>query len=266
MENYFSANIKLLRKRKKRTQEELAFALNVKRTTINSLENRISKPSVEQLQAFSRYFRFAIDTLINIDLSELSESQLYSLENGADVFIRGTQLRVLAASVNSDNEDNIELVSENAKAGYTTGYADPEYIARLPVFQLPFLSKNKKYRAFPIVGDSMLPIPEGAVVVCEYVQNFADIVSGKAHVVLTLDEGVVFKMVENNIAEKGRLWLKSLNREYEPYTVSINNVREVWKFVLFLNFELPDATPEYQHIMHSLNEIKVDVKKVLKKV
>jgi len=71
--DFFSTNLKLLRKRRKRTQEDVAFALQLKRTTINSLENRISKPSIEQLQAFSKYFNFAIDTLINVDLEKLTD-------------------------------------------------------------------------------------------------------------------------------------------------------------------------------------------------
>lgn len=264
--NYFSTNIKVLRKRRKRTQEDVAFTLKLKRTTINSLENRISKPSIEQLQAFSRYFNFAIDTLINVDLEKLSDSQLYTLENGSDVFMRGTNFRVLAASVTPENEDTIELVSEKAKAGYTTGYSDPEYISQLPVFQLPFLSKSKKYRAFPIVGDSMLPIPEGAIVVGEYVQDFYNIKPGKAYIVLTLEEGIVFKVIEHVDTEKGEFRLKSLNRKYNTYGISISEVREVWKFSVFLNFELPETNPEYQDIMHSLNELKGDVREIKGKV
>lgn len=264
--NYFSNNVKLLRKRRKRTQDDVAFALKLKRTTVNAIENKISRPTIEHLQAYSKYFKFAIDTLINVDLEQLSETQLIALENGSDVFIRGTNLRVLAASVNSENEDNIELVTEKAKAGYTNGYADTEFIARLPVFQLPFLSKNKKYRAFPISGDSMLPIPNGAIVVCEFVQDFHQIDSGKAYIILTLDEGVVFKIIENRISENGELTLKSLNPEYEPYSISITEVKEIWKFSLFLNFELPDSTPEFQHIMHSLNEIKTGVNEINKKI
>ncbi len=264
--DFFSSNIKLLRKRRKRTQEEVAIALRLKRTTINSLENRISRPSIEQLQAFSKYFNFAIDTLINIDIEKLSESQLYALENGADVFIRGTQLRVLAASVTTDNEDTVELVSEKAKAGYTNSYADPEYIASLPVMQLPFLSKSKKYRAFPIEGDSMLPIPEGAIIIGEYVQDFFSIATGKAYIVLTLDEGIVFKIIDDINKETGELTLKSLNRQYKPYAVPLTEVREIWKFALFLNFELPETTPEYYDIMASLNELKGDVKEIKEKV
>ena len=88
-------------------------------------------------------------------MQQLSESQFTDLQNGFDVFIRGSKLRVIATTVDSDNNDNIEFVNEKAKAGYVNCFADPEYIGKLPVFQLPFLSKEKKYRAFTIEGDSM---------------------------------------------------------------------------------------------------------------
>jgi len=85
---------------------------------------------------------------------------LQTIENGNDIFVKGNEMRVLATTVTPQNEDNVELVSIKAKAGYTTGYFDPEFIAGFPAFQLPFLSKNKKYRTFQISGDSILPIKE----------------------------------------------------------------------------------------------------------
>jgi len=67
----------------------VAAALNVKRTTVNALENSISQPTVSHLQVFSKYFGIAIDTMTNADMNQLSESQFTDLQNGFDVFIRG---------------------------------------------------------------------------------------------------------------------------------------------------------------------------------
>ena len=88
-----------------------------------------------------------MDTLVKIDLRKLGELQLRELEAGSDVFLKGSKIRVLATTVNIENEENIELVSEKAKAGYANGFSDPEFIKTLPAFQLPFLSKNKKYNS-----------------------------------------------------------------------------------------------------------------------
>ncbi len=260
--NFFSSNVKLLRKRKKRTQNDVAVILGVKRTTVNALENSISQPTVNHLQSFSKYFGIAIDTLINIDLRKLSENQFTDLQNGFDVFIRGTNLRVIATTVDTANNDNIEFVNEKAKAGYVTSFADPEYIGKLPVFQLPFLSKEKKYRAFTIEGDSMLPIPSASVVIGEFVQDFHSIKTNEGCIIVTRDEGIVFKLVENNIAENNSLRLISLNTDFEPYDIVISEVKEAWRFVCYLNTGIPESEPDMQKLMNSVNDMKLEIQKI----
>lgn len=261
MKNHFNSNIKLLRTRKKRTQNELAEALYLKRTTVNALENSISQPTVPHLQAFSNYFGIAIDTLINVDLNQLSESQFTDLLNGFDVFIRGTNLRVIATTVDRENNDNIELVNEKAKAGYVTSFADPEYISNLPVFQLPFLSKEKKYRAFTISGDSMLPIPSGSIVIGEFVQNFYNIKKGEGYIIVTREEGIVFKIVEDYISQKRALLLASLNSAFKSYELPINELKEAWKFVCYLNTEIPEPATDIQKVLQTMNELKMEIQK-----
>lgn len=239
--SYFGSNIKLLRKRRGRTQEELAFALDLKRPTLSGYENGVAQPGLDTLVVFSGYFNISIDTLVKMDLTVLSESQLRQLERGYDAYVKGSQLRVLATTVDKDNEENIEMVSEKAKAGYRTGFADPEFIRVLPTFQMPFLSKQKKYRSFQVSGDSMLPIPDGSWVICEFVQNWYLIQDRYAYVIHTIDDGVVFKVVENLIKAEGKLRLHSLNPLYEPVEVHVNEIREVWKFVNYISSEIPEV-------------------------
>lgn len=262
--NHFSSNIKLLRTRKGRTQNDIASELEIKRTTVNALENSISQPTVTQLQTFSKYFGIAIDTLINVDLNQLSESQFTDLQNGFDVFIRGTKLRVIATTVDSENNDNIEFVNEKAKAGYVTSFADPEYIGNLPVFQLPFLSKEKKYRAFSISGDSMLPIPNGSVVIGEFIQNFYNIKKGSGYIIVTREEGIVFKIVEDYLTEKRSLLLASLNAAFKSYELPIVQLKEAWKFVCYLNTEIPEPQTDIQRVLQTVNDLKFEIQKMKK--
>jgi transcriptional regulator with XRE-family HTH domain len=263
---YFTSNIKILRKRKGRTQDEVAYVLNLKRSTLSGYENGVAQPGIEILISFSRYFGISIDTLLKIDISKLSESQLGELERGYDAYIKGSNLRVLTTTVNSENTENIELVPEKAKAGYTTGYADPEYIGELPVFRLPFLSDKKKYRTFQLKGDSMLPIPDGSWVTGEYLQDWMNIVSGNAYVVFTIDDGIVFKVVENNIRTDGKLILYSLNPLYEPYEVKINEVKEIWKFVNYISNELPDPVIPEKQLIRTIAGMKHDLERLKTKL
>jgi len=256
---YFSSNIKLLRKRRGRTQDDVASALDMKRSTVSGYENEVSQPTVAALLSFSRYYGIAVDTLIKIDLGILSESQLSRLERGGDVYIKGSGLRVLATTVNNKNEENIELVSEKAKAGYASGFADPEFIKELPVFHLPFLSKQKKYRTFQLNGDSMLPIPDGSFVTGEFVIDWNNLVSGQGYIIFTVDDGIVFKIIENNIDKEQKLKLYSLNPVYDPYDVNINEVKEIWKFIHYISEEIPDPVLPQNELLKTVALLKKDV-------
>lgn len=261
---YFSSNIKLLRKRRGRTQDDVAFSLEMKRPTLSGYENGVAQPGLEALVAFSRYFNVSIDTLVKTDLSQLPESQLSQIDRGYDVFLSGSQMRVLATTVDQQNEENIEMVSEKAKAGYRTGFADPEFIRVLPTFQMPFLSRQKKYRSFQISGDSMLPIPEGSWVTCEFVQNWNTIINRYPYIIHTLEDGVVFKVVENLIKKEGKLRLHSLNPEYEPFEVHVNQIREVWKFVHFISSQIPEGNTPVEQLSNQLRVLKKEVESIKK--
>jgi len=259
---YFSSNIKFLRKRRKKTQDDLAFALQMKRSTLSGYENNIAEPGISSLLRFSKYFGIAVDTLISVNLQELTESQLRQLEHGQDVFITGQKLRVLATTVDRNNNENIELVTEKAKAGYMSGFADPDYISELPVFRLPFLSTNKKYRTFQISGDSMLPIPDKSWVTGEFIQDWNNVLPGDACIVLTRDEGIVFKIVDNQLHDKGKLVLYSLNALYDPFEVEGREIREIWKFVHYISNEIPDPVIPGNEIYKTVANLKRDVERL----
>jgi transcriptional regulator with XRE-family HTH domain len=238
----------------------------MKRSTLSGYENEVAQPGIEALIAFSIYYNIAIDTLVKVDLSKLSERELSQVERGYDVYLKGSKLRVLATTVNSDNEENIELVNERAKAGYKSGFADPEYIKILPTFQLPFLSKQKKYRTFQISGDSMLPIPDGAYVTGEFVQDWSAIKNRQAYIILTLEDGIVFKIAENLLETQRILRLYSLNPLYEPFDIPADEIKEVWKFTNYISARMPEPNEEKDHLLHTVNEMKKDLKAIQMKL
>jgi len=260
----FSKNIKLLRKRRRKTQDDIAHSLGIKRSTLSGYENEVAQPGIKALIAFSEYFNVAVDTLIKVDLSELSESQLSQLEKGYDVYMKGSELRILATTVNQDNEENIELVPEKAKAGYQRGFADPEFISELPTFQLPFLPKEKKYRTFQINGDSMLPIPEGAWITGEYVQDWFSIKDGTACIILTLNEGIVFKIIENTLKKDNTLIVHSLNPLYEKYQIPAEEIKEIWRFHHFISKELPEPEIPKAEILRKISNLQKEIAELKK--
>lgn len=262
----FGPNIKLLRKRKGRTQDELSGFLNMKRSTLSGYENAVAQPSIDVLITMSEYFNISIDTLVKVDLLSLSESQLSEIEKGYDVFVTGARLRVLATTVDDNNEENIELVPEKAKAGYMRGFADPEYIRELPVFKLPFLSKEKKYRTFQLNGNSMLPIPDKAWVTGEFVQDWKHLKNGDVCIILTMNEGVVFKIIENNIESAKSFRLYSLNPVYKPFDLNVNGIREIWKFTNFISNEIPEPKIPKGDLLKTVANLQYEVNKIKDKI
>ncbi len=221
--------------RRKKSQTDLADELGLTRTTLSGYEKNV-QPPFKVLIRISEYFNISLDALIKYKLEVLSEFQLSQIEKGFDVDVTGNKLRLLTISVDNKGEENIEMVPVKAQAGYTNSYGDLEFIASLPKFKLPFLPKNKTYRTFQIKGDSMLPIKEGSWVTCSFVKNWTEIKDGKACIVVTKDEGIVFKLVYKRLKD-GNLLLVSSNNHYSPYELPVLQIIEIWQFETVNSFD-----------------------------
>ena len=235
---YFADNLKFLRQRRQKSQMDLAAELDLTRTTLAGYEKNV-QPPFRILIRISEYFNISLDALIKYRLEVLSEFQLSQIEKGFDVDVTGNKLRLLTISVDNKGEENIEMVPVKAQAGYTNSYGDLEFIATLPKFKLPFLPKNKTYRSFQIKGDSMLPIKEGSWVTCSFTENWAEIKDGKACIVVTKDDGIVFKLVYKKL-NNGELLLVSSNPAYSPYELPLNQILEIWQFETVNSFEFAE--------------------------
>jgi transcriptional regulator with XRE-family HTH domain len=229
---YLSANIKILRKRKSITQETMASSIGISRSKLAGYELNINPP-LETLLQIADYLGVSVDLLLKKNLEELSEFKLRELLD-TDRFLKGKNLRILATTVDAEGKELIEVVSQKVKASYLAGFSDPEFIGDLPRFSLPFLPQDKKYRVFQIDGDSMLPIPDGAWIVCEYVDDWTRIKDGEKYVILTDSDGITFKIVYNKVKENEKLLLCSSNPIFKPFEVDLRSIREVWRFRLMI--------------------------------
>jgi transcriptional regulator with XRE-family HTH domain len=204
-------NMKYLRKLRGLTQDEFAQKIGIKRSLVGAYEEERAEPNYEVLETVSDLFKVSIDDLLRKDLSETKGSYL----------AKRRQLKMLAES------NVIHFVPVKAAAGYLNGYADPEFLDELNTFTLPMLTSGT-YRAFEIVGDSMLPTPSGSVIVGEKVESLEDVKNNNAYIVLSRTEGVVFKRVLKSNRSKNKITLVSDNPAYQPYQVNAEDVLEFW--------------------------------------
>jgi transcriptional regulator with XRE-family HTH domain len=211
-------NLKYLRKLRGWTQEEFAQKIGIKRSLVGAYEEERAEPNYEVLETVSDLFKVSIDDLLRKDLSETKGSYL----------ARRRQLKMIAET------NVIHFVPVKAAAGYLNGYADPEFLDELNTFTLPMLSGGT-YRAFEIVGDSMLPTPSGSVIVGEKVHNLDDVKNNNAYIILSKSEGVVYKRVLKSNRTKNKLTLVSDNPVYQPYQVNAEDVLEFWSAQMVLS-------------------------------
>jgi transcriptional regulator with XRE-family HTH domain len=240
--SFLGSNLKHLRERMKKTQLDIAETLKVTRAKINAFENEVNiNPTVEDLFKFTSLFKISADSLLWTNLKRLTELQLRNLEAGNDEYIRGTKIRVLATTTDSHNEENIELVSKKVKAGYLTGFKDPEFISKLPIFNLPMLPSNKKFRVFPVEGDSMKPFPSHNVwVICEYIENWMDTKENQKYVVISKEADFSLKLIENKIKHERKIILKSLNPVYSDFSLQTDEIQEIWQFKGYIHLDWPE--------------------------
>ena len=225
-------NIKFLRKKFGYTQETFAEAVGIKRSLVGAYEEGRADPRLNNLLKMSEIFNVSVDTIISKNVSQLSDEDLHKKDEG--------EARILSITVDSEENENIELIPQKASAGYMNGYADPSYIETMPRFQLPILPKNATYRAFEISGDSMLPLQSGTIIIGEYIENVTHIKNGKTYILLSKDEGVVYKRVFNYVDDTGKLFLVSDNKSYSPYQIDAKDVIEVWESKAYISIDFPD--------------------------
>ena len=259
-------NLKALRKYKSMSQDQIAQALSMNRSTYSGYENGVALPNIENLISFSEYFKISVDDLVKKDFSGFlaSDWQNYSASWKDDA--KGIHLRVLAGMVDQNNEEMIEMIPEKARAGYVAGFSDPEFMKVLPTLQIPFLSKDRKHRAFPISGDSMPPVNNGSHVIGEFIQDWTQLKSGTPCIVVTKEDGIVFKFVYNHLEENQSLLLVSSNPLFEPYSVKMKDIIEIWKFSAYFSKDLPDVQLDALQLSLSYRNLHKDIQRILDKI
>lgn len=236
--SYSNQNLKYLRKQRGWTQEEFATKLNIKRSLLGAYEEERAEPRYEVLEAVCDLFKLTMDDLLRKDLSNQEANYL-------------SQRRAMKMS---SGPAEIPFVPMKAAAGYLAGNADPEFIDELNTFTLPMLTGGN-FRAFEIIGDSMLPTPSGSVIVGEKVNDLEEIKNDTPCIVVSRNEGIVYKRVQKNGKQKDKLTLISDNPVFHPYTVNTEEVIEMWQAQVVIS----KANSQHRWDMNQLANVVSDL-------
>src|SRR3954469_13732400 len=187
-------NLKYLRKLRGWTQEEFAQKLRIKRSLLGAYEEERAEPRIDILEVVADMFKLTLDDLLRKDVSDTKTN--YIAKRRAQKMVSG--------------RTDIPFVPVKAAAGYLAGYADPEFVDELNTFTLPMLSGGN-YRAFEIVGDSMMPTPSGSVIVCDKIDTVEEVKNNQTYIVVSRNECIVYKRVLKNNRTKNKFTLVSDN-------------------------------------------------------
>jgi transcriptional regulator with XRE-family HTH domain len=228
--SYAGKNLKYIRKQREWTQEEMANQLQIKRSLVGAYEEERAEPRLEVQEAICALFNISLEEFLFQDLSEKVNA---GAESGSGMSYLDRR-RSMKMDKSSSAAPIVPFVPVKAAAGYLAGYADPEFLDELNTFTLPMLAPGE-YRAFEIIGDSMLPTPSGSVIVGEKVDSIRDVKNSNTYIVVSNADGVVYKRIITNDDNKNKLTLLSDNPLYEPYQVNSQDIVEVWKAVYIIH-------------------------------
>ncbi len=245
----FSDNLRFLREGRKESQQQTADLLEIKRGRYEPYESGKAEPPYEMLKKISRYHGISIDLLLSVDIRKYRIEELLKLDDNRIV---------LPIAVDQNGDNLIEIVPHKARAGYLTGYADPEFIENLPLISLPFLGPGK-HRAFPIGGDSMPPHNDTAYIVGRYIENLGELSYGKTYILITVNEGMVYKRLTKRNGDS--VMASSDNSIYAPYEIKLSEILEIWEFACSLNTKEAEPQSHFDSIKDILLEIRSEIKK-----
>lgn len=243
-------NLKYLRKLRGWTQEEFAAKLGIKRSLVGAYEEERADPRLDVLEIVGDIFKLSLDDLLLKDLGNTSGNYL----------ARRRQQKMMSADRNL-----IHFVPVKAAAGYLASYADTEFIDELNTFTLPMLAGGQ-YRAFEIIGDSMLPTPSGSIIVGEKVEDTNDIKNGQAFIVVSRNEGIVYKRIERNNRNKSKLTLVSDNPQFQPYQVNAEDVMELWQAQMVISKVSQQQRWDMNSLASMVNNLQSQVSTLKKKM
>jgi len=241
-------NFKYLRKLRGWTQQEFADKLRIKRSLVGAYEEERAEPRIDILEAVCDIFKLTLDEILRKDLSE----------NKGNYIAKRRALKL------AGGRPDIPFVPVKAAAGYLTGYADPDYIDDLNTFTLPMLTGGN-YRAFEILGDSMLPTPSGSVIVGEKIESPEEIKPGYTYIIVSRNDGIVYKRVEKN-RSKSKFTLLSDNPVYPPFTINADEILEVWQAQVIISKAGAQPGWDINQIASMVSSLNQQVNSLKKKV
>lgn len=157
------------------------------------------------------------------------------------------RLRHLTVITDQKGDERIVHVPCPAQAGYGKWLDDPVFMQELPSFQLPDPQfRSGTYRSFEVFGSSMEPtFCPNDIVIAAYVEPRyweQALKNNQIFIIITREE-VIIKRIINRIKPDKMIQCISDNPEFDLYTITVQDVLEIWKVRMKLTSHLEPPQP-----------------------
>ena len=217
---------------------------------IGAYEEERAEPRFEVLEVISDMFKV---TLMNYFGRILVKTK------GSNYLAKRRQLKMMSADRNI-----IHFVPVKAAAGYLRAMQTVNLLMSSILLLCPCLAGGN-YRAFEIIGDSMMPTPSGSIIVGEKVESIEDAKSNMAHIVVSKNEGIVYKRIVKSNKNKNKITLVSDNPAYQPYQVNADDILEMWQAKTIINKITNQQRWDVNALANLVNNLQDQVSSMLKK-
>jgi transcriptional regulator with XRE-family HTH domain len=170
------------------------------------------------------------------------ENHLQTISNPAKVEVDTTQ---------KSTNHLTPLVKLNNVKEYLANCQKADYLKNLPTVSLPFPNLERS-RAFEMGSDFPL---QNSIVIGTGISDWSEVKDSKFYVLLTNQQGVIYRRVYNQVKIKGALLLSSDNPTIPSFEISIKEVVEIWEVNSFISQQLPEPNISLERVKDLLDDL-----------
>lgn len=146
---------------------------------------------------------------------------------------------------------SIPFVKSNAVKEYLANHQKNDYLKSLPIISLPFITTEKN-RAFEAGNDFPM---QNSIIVGSHISDWSNINDGKFYVLVTTQQGVIYRRVYNQVKIKGTLLLSSDNATISSFEIFLKEVIEIWEVHSFISQQLPEPHISLERVKNIVDDL-----------
>lgn len=174
------------------------------------------------------------------------DNHLHTFSNSAKTEVEPTQ---------KNNSKLIPYIKNGVVKEYLANCQKSDYLRSLPTLSLPFITTDKN-RAFEMGNDFPM---QNSIVVGTGISDWSDIHDGKFYVLVTTQQGVIYRRVYNQVKIKGALLLSSDNSNIPSFEISIKDVVEIWEVNSFISQQLPEPHISLERVKSLVDDLTIEL-------